>query len=281
MQKLTIGYSPCPNDTFIFDAMVHHKIDTEGLEFDVLLADVEELNQKAFNGELDITKLSYHALGYLTDTYRLMNSGSALGSGVGPLLISKQSIKPEEVNQLSIAIPGKYTTANFLLSIAFPNATNRIEMLFSDIEQAVLDGKVDAGLIIHENRFTYHQRGLHKIMDMGAFWEDKTKALIPLGGIVLRRKFDEALQFKLDRVLRRSIEFAFKNPESCMDYVRANAQEMDEEVMKKHIELYVNEFSIDLGVKGRYAVESLFNLAVKNKIIPEVHPQLFIQKEEK
>lgn len=281
MQKLTIGYSPCPNDTFIFDAMVHHKIDTEGLEFDVLLADVEELNQKAFNGELDITKLSYHALGYLTDTYRLMNSGSALGSGVGPLLISKQSIKPEEVNQLSIAIPGKYTTANFLLSIAFPNATNRIEMLFSDIEQAVLDGKVDAGLIIHENRFTYHQRGLHKIMDMGAFWEDKTKALIPLGGIVLRRKFDEALQFKLDRVLRRSIEFAFKNPESCMDYVRAHAQEMDEEVMKKHIELYVNEFSIDFGEKGRYAVESLFNLAVKNKIIPEVHPQLFIQKEEK
>lgn len=281
MQKLTIGYSPCPNDTFIFDAMVHHKIDTEGLEFDVLLADVEVLNQKAFNGELDITKLSYHALGYLTDTYRLMNSGSALGSGVGPLLISKKSIKPEEVNQLSIAIPGKYTTANFLLSIAFPNATNRIEMLFSDIEQAVLDGKVDAGLIIHENRFTYHQRGLHKIMDMGAFWEDKTKALIPLGGIVLRRKFDEALQFKLDRVLRRSIEFAFKNPESCMDYVRAHAQEMDEEVMKKHIELYVNEFSIDLGEKGRYAVESLFNLAVENKIIPEVHPQLFIQKEEK
>lgn len=276
MQKLTIGYSPCPNDTFIFDAMVHHKIDTEGLEFDVLLADVEELNQKAFNGELDITKLSYHALGYLTDTYRLMNSGSALGSGVGPLLISKKSIKPEEVNQLSIAIPGKYTTANFLLSIAFPNATNRMEMLFSDIEQAVLDGKVDAGLIIHENRFTYHQRGLHKIMDMGAYWEDKAKALIPLGGIVLRRKFDAALQFKLDRVLRRSIEFAFKNPESCMDYVRAHAQEMDEEVMKKHIELYVNEFSIDLGEKGRYAVESLFNLAVKNKIIPEVHPQLFI-----
>lgn len=281
MQKLTIGYSPCPNDTFIFDAMVHHKIDTEGLEFDVLLADVEELNQKAFKGELDITKLSYHALGYLTDCYRLMNSGSALGSGVGPLLISRQSIKPEDVNQLSIAIPGKYTTANFLLSIAFPNATNRLEMLFSDIEQAVLDGKVDAGLIIHENRFTYHQRGLHKIMDMGAFWEDKTKALIPLGGIVLRRKFDESVQFKLDRVLRRSIEFAFKNPESCMDYVRAHAQEMDEEVMKKHIELYVNEFSIDLGEKGRYAVESLFNLAVKNKIIPEVHPQLFIQKEEK
>lgn len=278
MQKLTLGYSPCPNDTFIFDAMVHHKIDTEGLDFEVTLADVEELNQKAFKQELDITKLSYHAFGSLTNEYILMNSGSALGSGVGPLLIAKKEYSAVEVDQLKIAIPGKFTTANFLLSIAFPNATNKVEMLFSDIEQAVIGGKVDAGLIIHENRFTYHQRGLHKIMDMGAFWEAKTNALIPLGGIVLRRTFDEALQQKLDRVLRRSIEFAFANPESCMDYVRANAQEMEEEVMKKHIELYVNEYSVDLGEKGRYAVESLFNLAVQKEIIAEVHPQIFIKK---
>lgn len=278
MQKLTLGYSPCPNDTFIFDAMVHHKIDTEGLDFEVTLADVEELNQKAFKQELDITKLSYHAFGSLTNEYILMNSGSALGSGVGPLLIAKKEYSAAEVDQLKIAIPGKFTTANFLLSIAFPNATNKVEMLFSDIEQAVIGGKVDAGLIIHENRFTYHQRGLHKIMDMGAFWEAKTNALIPLGGIVLRRTFDEALQQKLDRVLRRSIEFAFANPESCMDYVRANAQEMEEEVMKKHIELYVNEYSVDLGEKGRYAVESLFNLAVQKEIIAEVHPQIFIKK---
>lgn len=280
MQKLTLGYSPCPNDTFIFDAMVHHKIDTEGLEFEVTLADVEELNQKAFQQELDITKLSYHAFGSLTNEYILMNSGSALGSGVGPLLISKNKYSAAEVDQLKIAIPGKYTTANFLLSIAFPNATNKVELLFSDIEQAVIDGKVDAGLIIHENRFTYHQRGLHKIMDMGAFWEEKTKALIPLGGIVLRRNFDEKLQQKLDRILRKSIEFAFSNPESCMDYVRAHAQEMEEEVMKKHIGLYVNEYSIDLGEKGRYAVESLFNLAVQKEIIAEVNPQIFIKKEE-
>ncbi|MDB9775194.1 1,4-dihydroxy-6-naphthoate synthase [Vicingaceae bacterium] len=277
MQKLTLGYSPCPNDTFIFDAMVHHKIDTEGLDFEVTLADVEELNQKAFKQELDITKLSYHAFGSLTNEYILMNSGSALGSGVGPLLIAKKEYSAAEVDQLKISIPGKFTTANFLLSIAFPNATNKVEMLFSDIEQAVIDGKVDAGLIIHENRFTYHQRGLHKIMDMGAFWEAKTNALIPLGGIVLRRTFDEALQQKLDRVLRRSIEFAFANLESCMDYVRANAQEMEEEVMKKHIELYVNEYSVDLGEKGRYAVESLFNLAVHKEIIAEVHPQIFIK----
>ena len=278
MQKLTLGYSPCPNDTFIFDAMVHHKIDTEGLDFEVTLADVEELNQKAFKQELDITKLSYHAFGSLTNEYILMNSGSALGSGVGPLLIAKKEYSAAEVDQLKIAIPGKFTTANFLLSIAFSNATNKVEMLFSDIEQAVIDGKVDAGLIIHENRFTYHQRGLHKIMDMGAFWEAKTNALIPLGGIVLRRTFEEALQQKLDRVLRRSIEFAFANPKSCMDYVRANAQEMEEEVMKKHIELYVNEYSVDLGEKGRYAVESLFNLAVQKEIIAEVHPQIFIKK---
>lgn len=278
MQKLTLGYSPCPNDTFIFDAMVHHKIDTEGLDFEVTLADVEELNQKAFKQELDITKLSYHAFGSLTNEYILMNSGSALGSGVGPLLIAKKEYSAAEADQLKIAIPGKFTTANFLLSIAFPNATNKVEMLFSDIEQAVIDGKVDAGLIIHENRFTYHQRGLHKIMDMGAFWEAKTNALIPLGGIVLRRTFDEALQQKIDRVLRRSIEFAFANPESSMDYVRANAQEMEEEVMKKHIELYVNEYSVDLGEKGRYAVESLFNLAVQKEIIAEVHPQIFIKK---
>ncbi len=279
MQQLTLGYSPCPNDTFIFDAMVHQKIDTEGLAFKVTLADVEELNQMAFRQELDITKLSYHALGYLTTPYQLLNAGSALGSGVGPLLISKKEFTPDEVDQLRIAIPGKYTTANFLLSIAFPNATNKVEMLFSDIEQAVIDGDVDAGLIIHENRFTYHQRGLHKIMDMGAFWEAKTDALIPLGGIVVKREFDEVMQQKIDRVLKRSIEYAFKHPESCMDYVRVNAQEMEEKVMKQHIALYVNNYSVDLGEKGRYAVESLFNLAVESKILPEVHPHIFVQKE--
>jgi 1,4-dihydroxy-6-naphthoate synthase len=279
MQKLTLGYSPCPNDTFIFDAMVHHKIDTEGLAFKVTLADVEELNQKAFRQDLDITKLSYHAFGFLTTPYRLLNAGSALGSGVGPLLISKKEFAADEVDHLRIAIPGKYTTANFLLSIAFPNATKKVEMLFSDIEQAVINGDVDAGLIIHENRFTYHQRGLYKIMDMGAYWEEKTGALIPLGGIVVKRAIDEGLQQKIDRVLKRSIEYAFANPNSCMDYVRANAQEMEESVMKQHIDLYVNNYSIDLGEKGRYAVKSLFNLAVENKIIPEVHPHIFVKKE--
>jgi len=276
MNKLTLGYSPCPNDTFIFDAMVHQKIDTEGLEFEVTLADVEELNHKAFKKELDITKLSYHALGFLIDDYALLNSGSALGSGVGPLLISKNQFRADEVNQLKIAIPGKFTTANFLLSIAFPEATNKVELLFSDIEKAVIDGDVDAGLIIHENRFTYHQRGLHKIMDMGEFWEQETQALIPLGGIVINRKFDQEIQEKVDRVLRRSIQFAFDHPESCMEYVKQHAQEMEESVMRQHIGLYVNEYSLNLGTKGRFAVESLFNLAVQKGIIPTIQTTIFI-----
>jgi 1,4-dihydroxy-6-naphthoate synthase len=276
MNKLTLGYSPCPNDTFIFDAMVHQKIDTEGLEFEVTLADVEELNHKAFKRELDITKLSYHALGFLIEDYALLNSGSALGSGVGPLLISKNKYSADEVNQLKIAIPGKFTTANFLLSISFPEATNKVELLFSDIEKAVIDGEVDAGLIIHENRFTYHQRGLHKIMDMGEFWEQETQALIPLGGIVINRKFDQEIQEKVDRVLRRSIQFAFDHPESCMEYVKQHAQEMEESVMRQHIGLYVNEYSLNLGTKGRYAVESLFNLAVQKGIIPTIQTMIFI-----
>lgn len=276
MEKISLGYSPCPNDTFIFDAMVHQKIDTEGLEFEVTLADVEELNHKAFKKELDVTKLSYHAYGFLIEDYALLNSGSALGSGVGPLLISKNQYSPEEVSQLKIAIPGQFTTANFLLSIAFPLAKNKVEMLFSDIEKAVIEGEVNAGLIIHENRFTYHQRGLHKIMDMGEYWEQETQALIPLGGIVVNRKFDQELQEKIDRVLRRSIQFAFDNPESCMDYVRAHAQEMEESVMRQHIGLYVNEYSLNLGAKGRYAVESLFNLAVQKGIIPPIETSIFI-----
>lgn len=274
--KLSIAYSPCPNDTFIFDAMVHHKIDTEGLEFEVHHADVEELNHKAFQKTYDITKLSYHAFGYLLNDYVLLNSGSALGSGVGPLLISKKVYIPKEVNALKIAIPGKYTTANFLLSIAFPNANNKVEMIFSEIENAVLNGEVDAGLIIHENRFTYHQRGLHKIMDMGQFWESETKAMIPLGGIVVKRSLEQEIQNKIDRVLHKSVLFAFENPESSMNYVKENAQEMADEVVQKHIQLYVNEYSINLGKKGFQAVKSLFNLAVQKGIIPASDKNILI-----
>jgi 1,4-dihydroxy-6-naphthoate synthase len=263
--KLTLGYSPCPNDTFIFDAMAHGKIDTEGLEFDVQHADVEELNRKAFNAELDITKLSYHAYAHLTADYILLRSGSALGNNCGPLLVAARNVDISEVENLKIAIPGKYTTANFLLSFAFPNAKNRVEKLFSDIEASVLENHVDLGVIIHENRFTYFERGLYKVMDLGEHWEKTTGLPIPLGGIGARRGFDKELLQKINRVLRRSLEYAFANPDASRDYVCAHAQEMSYEVMQQHIQLYVNNYSLDLGEKGSAAVENMFS-ALKSQI---------------
>ena len=275
---LTLGFSPCPNDTFIFDAMIHGKIDSEGLDFQVIMGDVEDLNQKAFRAELDITKLSYHAFAYLLPHYVLLDSGSALGNNCGPLLIAKKQLSADELSAMTVAIPGKYTTANFLLSLAYPNITNKKETLFSTIEQDVLSETVGAGLIIHENRFTYQEKGLVKIMDCGEYWEQTTGFPIPLGGIVARRGFDEALQLKINRVLRRSIEFAFQHPEQTMDFVRAHAQEMDESVMKQHIALYVNDFSIDLGERGRAAVSHLFEVAMQKGIVPDFGLDIFILK---
>jgi 1,4-dihydroxy-6-naphthoate synthase len=274
--KLSLGFSPCPNDTFIFDAMIHGKIDAEGLEFDVLLADVEALNQKAFAKELDITKLSYHAYGYLVDDYVLLDSGSALGNNCGPLLISKTQLTDNEVNTGTIAIPGKYTTANFLLSLAFPNAKNKVETLFSDIEKNVLSGKFDAGLIIHENRFTYQEKGLKKISDLGEFWEKTTQMPIPLGGIVAKRTLDDGILHKINRVMKRSVEFAFENPEATKDFVKQHAQEMSEKVMYQHIHLYVNEYTKNLGTKGRAAVQQLFETALEKEIIPTYASNLFL-----
>ncbi|TSJ43526.1 1,4-dihydroxy-6-naphthoate synthase [Mucilaginibacter corticis] len=280
--KLTLGFSPCPNDTFIFDALIHHKIDTEGLDFEVFYDDVETLNQKAFRGELDITKLSYHAFAYIVDKYVLLGAGSALGFGVGPMLICKDD--PEKLQEqlktenckLKIGIPGKYTTANFLLGLAFPNATNKVELMFSDIENAVLEGRVDVGLIIHENRFTYQDKGLKKIIDLGDYWEKETGCAIPLGGIVANRNLPLDIQHKINRVLRRSVEFAFANPKSGLDFIRQHAQEMSEEVMYKHIELYVNKYSVDLGDEGRKAIQLLFDTALEKRIIPEIKNEIFL-----
>lgn len=280
--KLTLGFSPCPNDTFIFDALIHHKIDTEGLEFEVFYDDVETLNQKAFRGELDITKLSYHAFAYVVDKYVLLDSGSALGFGVGPLLICKgdaellHSQLTAHHSPLTIGIPGKYTTANFLLGLAFPNATNKQELVFSEIEDAVLNGKIDVGLIIHENRFTYQNKGLKKIIDLGDYWEKQTGCAIPLGGIVANRKLPPDVQHKINRVLRKSVEFAFANPKSGVEFIRSHAQEMSEEVMYKHIELYVNKYSVDLGEEGRKAINLLFDTARGRGIIPEIKEEIFL-----
>ncbi len=274
--QLTLGFSPCPNDTFIFDAMIHGKIDTEGLSFDVLMADVEELNKKAMAGEIQITKLSYHAYAYLTDKYQLLNAGSALGNNCGPLLIAKRVYNDKEIPSLKVAIPGKYTTANFLLSLAYPNIENKKEMLFSDIEPAVLNDEVDAGLIIHENRFTYEQKGLKKIVDLGEYWENNTGLPIPLGGIVIKRDLDTSLKQKVDRVLRRSVEFALKKPEQTMSFVRQYAQEMDEKVMMQHVGLYVNDFTVNLGEKGRKAIEFMFEKAEQLNIVQIKNRRMFI-----
>ena len=275
---LTLGFSPCPNDCFMFDAMVHGRIDLEGLDFDVRMADIEALNSAAFAGGVDITKLSFHAFAYCADDYVLLDAGSALGRNCGPLLISQRPISPEEVaaGDLRIAIPGKYTTANFLLSLAFPRATDKSECLFSDIEWGVLDGRFDAGLIIHENRFTYADRGLKKIIDLGEFWESETGAAIPLGGIVISRRLPADVRQRVNRVMRRSVEYAFANRDASLPFVRANAQAMSDEVMYKHIDLYVNEYSVDLGVDGRRAVEVLFERARNSGVIPEMKEDLFL-----
>lgn len=274
--NLTLGFSPCPNDCFIFDALIHHKIDTQGIDFTVTMLDVEALNNKAFKNELDITKLSYHAFVYLTQQYILLNSGSALGFNCGPLLVKKAESKNKTIDAMHIAIPGKYTTANFLLSLAYPLAVNKSEVLFSDIEQAVLNNTVDAGLLIHENRFTYQDKGLEKIIDLGEFWESLIQSPIPLGGIVMKRHFDNKLQQTIDVLIKQSVEYAFANPESCMPFVKQNAQEMSQDVMKKHIALYVNEYSISLGNTGKKAVQLLFNKAMEIALIKEYHPSIFV-----
>jgi len=276
--NLTLAFSPCPNDCFMFDAIVNKRIDLEGLQFDVRLADVEALNKAAFAREVDVTKLSYHAYAYCAANYVLLDAGSALGRNCGPLLISKRTIAPADVasGTLRIAIPGRYTTANFLLSLAFPAERDKTEVLFSEIEGAVLDGRFDAGLIIHENRFTYAAKGLKKIVDLGEFWEAETGSPIPLGGIVVRRALPEPIKQSVNRVVRRSVEYAFAHRAASLPFVREHAQEMSEEVMYRHIDLYVNEYSIDLGSEGRRAVELLFDRARSAGVIAPLDHPLFL-----
>jgi 1,4-dihydroxy-6-naphthoate synthase len=274
--KLSLGFSPCPNDTFIFDALVHERIDTEGIHFDLVMEDVEALNQRAFRGELAVTKLSYHAFAYLVDKYALLESGSALGKGVGPLLIAQSDLPEDIVNQSLIAIPGQYTTANFLFSLAYPQAQQKQELVFNAIEEAILRGSVKAGVIIHENRFTYQQKGLVRLMDLGLHWETKTKMPIPLGGIVVRRDLPDDIQQKMERIMHRSVAYAFAHPEASRDFVKAHAQEMDEKVMQQHIQLYVNDYTKGLGDEGRQAVETLFQLAQDLKITPPYTSKIFL-----
>ena len=259
--NLSLGFSPCPNDTFIFDALVNNKIDTGDLQFDAVLEDVETLNQWAIAGRLDITKLSYGVLPLALDRYDLLNSGSALGRGVGPLLIrnNKLEIRNEEIEEQVIAIPGKHTTAHMLFSLAYPGAKNKIFLRYDQIEDFVLSGK-GLGVIIHENRFTYAEKGLHKITDLGDYWERQTGNPIPLGGIVIKNSFDTSLKETVNSLIRKSIEYAYSKYPELNDYIRSHSQEMSEEVVRKHIDLYVNSYSIDLGEEGKAAVKKLLEV---------------------
>lgn len=257
---ITLGFSPCPNDTFIFDAMVNGKIDTEGLSFSVVLEDVETLNTMAMRGELDVTKLSYGVLPLVLDKYALLNSGSALGTGVGPLLIANEFIP--DITNCTVAIPGEHTTAHLLFKMAYPNVKDKLFMRYDEIENWVLQNrdKSVCGVIIHENRFTYHDKGLVKLVDLGEFWEKETGYPIPLGGIVAKRTLPAELVKKIDGLIRSSIEYAFSLYPLLPGYVKEHSQEMKEEVMRQHIELYVNKYSLDLG-EGKLAVEELVKIA--------------------
>lgn len=270
MKHLTLGFSPCPNDTFIFDALVHGKI-ASNFTFDVSLADVEKLNTWAFQSKLDITKISFHAWSYLTNEYQMLNSGAALGFGVGPLLISKKPLGLNQIENGKIAIPGKWTTANFLMANKYPKCLNKVEMLFSDIEAAVLDGTCDAGVIIHENRFTYQDRGLHLIQDLGKAWEDQTGLAIPLGGIAIKRSIPNEIKIEIAKLIKQSIEHSIEKPESPIDYIQQHAQDMDPVVVQKHIDLYVNQYSLDLQKEGYAAIDEMLSVLLRNNLISDIN----------
>ncbi len=264
---LTLGISPCPNDTFVFDALIHKKIDTEGLDFEVTFADVEDLNQRAFRNELQITKLSYHAYLHLERSYALLRSGGAMGFGCGPLLISKKSIDIHSVSEERIGIPGKFTTANLLLQFYLKKKLTPREFLFSEIESELLNEHIEAGVIIHESRFTYQAKGLQKIADLGEFWETQTGSPIPLGAIVIQNKLGLDLKEKIERLITRSITFAFENPNSSRLFVKDHSQDMDDRVIANHIALYVNSFSVDIGDQGEKAIQNLRKNALEVGLI--------------
>ena len=274
--KLRIGFSTCPNDTFIFDALVNGKINAGALEFIPLLSDVEELNSLAIKAELEVTKLSYHAYGHVSGKYMVLDSGSALGWGNGPLMVSKRKIYPDEVNHAKIAVPGELTTANFLTGIAYPDAKNKKSYLFSDIEDVVLSDEADIGVLIHENRFTYHERGLKLIVDLGKFWESETSMPIPLGGIMVRRDVPDYVKVKLEGLIRESIEFARGNPGSADNYMRKYASEMRKEIMNKHVDTFVNEYSLSLGKQGRAAVMKLLETGSRKDLFPNPPAKVFV-----
>jgi len=282
--KLTIGFSPCPNDTFIFDALVNNKINTGDLEFEVIMEDVQTLNEMAIRGKADITKISYGSLPLILNNYLVLSSGSALGKGVGPLLIAPFELPAPAVKQCVIAIPGKYTTAHVLFSLAFPEAINKVFLRYDEIEDFVLSNNgslehiqsVKLGVIIHENRFTYQERGLVKQSDLGKFWETETGLPVPLGGIVANRKLPEDVQLKVQSLIRESLKYAYAHEKELSDFVKDNAREMSPDVMQMHIDLYVNDFSNDLGDEGKKAVMKFLQVHSSINKIPVEEKNIFL-----
>jgi len=274
MEKISLGFSPCPNDTFIFYALSHKKLKSD-VEFSQILRDVETLNKMAFNKELDVTKASFHAFGFLRDDYCLLHSGSALGRGCGPLIVAKKKIQYAKLPQKRIAIPGKMTTAYLLLQLFNPEIKNIVEMPFDRIMNAVSLGTVDAGLIIHESRFTYPSYNLVKLIDLGGWWEEETGLPIPLGGIFAKRKLGAAAIRKIDSLIKKSIEYAYRNPDEAREYIKSNAQELDDDVIDQHIGLYVNDYTLEIG-DGAAAVEKLLSCAEESGLIPHSDKPVFI-----
>lgn len=274
---LSLGFSPCPNDTFIFYGLVHGKVGSEDLLFsEPLLEDVEQLNRWAVAGSLDVTKLSYHALAHVLDDYCLLRTGGALGRGCGPLLVTRDVGTRGLTERKRIAIPGKLTTAALLLQMFLPYSCELIEMRFDTIMAAVKSGEVDGGVIIHESRFTYEQEGLFCLQDLGVWWEETTGMPIPLGGIAAKRSLGYEKLKAIEKAIADSVEFAFKNPGDCLSYIQKHSQELETEVVESHIGLYVNDFSKDLGDEGKAAVELFIEKGRSSGALPECDKDIFI-----
>lgn len=272
---IPVGYSPCPNDTFIFDAWVHRRFRQELQPIPQLL-DVETLNRKALVGELPVTKLSLAAFAHVADRYQVLSAGAALGNNCGPLLIYKQLPDFSAPGKIRVAIPGQLTTAHLLLRIFYPELVQTTEMVFSDIEAAVLSGSVDLGLIIHENRFTYADKGLFKLADLGEKWEDQFRMPLPLGCIAVLRQLPDTVKAGVQKAIHDSVAWAFAHPGDSRDYVRAHAQEMSEAVQQQHISLYVNQFSLELGTEGRRAIRCLLEAGHKAGFLPLGKEPIFV-----
>lgn len=280
MKKLSLGYSPCPNDTFIFYGLVHEKVDAKNLKFKEVLLDVETLNQKALLTELDLTKISYHAFGHLRKKYCLLRAGGALGRGCGPLIVSKNEYHIKELRGKRIAIPGKLTTAYLLLQLydsSFSHQpSNLVEMPFNKIIDAVANEEVDAGLIIHESRFTYASYGLKQLTDLGEWWEKQTGLPIPLGGIIAKHSLGDGLHKKVNKIIRKSIEYSLNNRADPMNYIKEHSQELSEDVINQHLNLYVSDFTLDVGEEGERAISELISRAEDSGIIPKAKQDIFI-----